>query len=52
VPRWLGLSVLSMIELGELIYRLVRKRIALLNDQRSIHPAEPQVQSTKVKMAF
>jgi hypothetical protein len=30
----------------------VRKRVVLLNDQRSIQPEQPQVRSTKVKMAF
>jgi hypothetical protein len=49
MSRWIGLSVLSMVELVELLYRLLRKRIKLWKKQQRVHSAQPQVQPTKVE---
>lgn len=36
VSRWIGLSILSVVELSELVYRLAYKRIALWMSQRKV----------------
>ena len=52
ITRWIGLSVLSVAELAELVYRLIRHYFEELKTRRKIGGVQRGLLCPKVKMTF